>query len=186
MKYLVLSGNPKKDGLCASVTEQVLRGAADGGAETRLLAVGRGVERCRCCGDGWGTCLKSHTCAYGGDGFAEAQEAVKAADALCIVTPVYWGEAAEGLKCFLDRLRRCESFLGGYGGACSGKPVLLVASPGGSGNGLISCLDQMDRFCRHTGAVIFDYIGVNRWNSDYKRAAAYAAAKAMAEGRQAG
>ncbi|MDR1971428.1 MAG: hypothetical protein LBQ46_05855 [Treponema sp.] len=44
----------------------------------------------------------------------------------------------------------------------------------------------MDRFCRHVGAVIFDYISVNRWNSDYKNAAAYAAAKAMAEGRKNG
>jgi hypothetical protein len=33
---------------------------------------------------------------------------------------------------------------------------------------MLSCLEQMDRFCRHTGAVIFDYIGINRWNSDYK------------------
>ena len=26
----------------------------------------------------------------------------------CPVTPVYWGETAEGLKSFMDRLRRCE------------------------------------------------------------------------------
>jgi hypothetical protein len=51
---------------------------------------------------------------------------------------------------------------------------------------MLSCLEQMDRFCRHTGAVIFDYIGVNRWNNDYKKSAAYAAARAMAEGRLAG
>jgi hypothetical protein len=44
----------------------------------------------------------------------------------------------------------------------------------------------MDRFCRHTGAVIFDYIGINRWNNDYKKATIYAAAKAMAEGRKNG
>jgi hypothetical protein len=44
----------------------------------------------------------------------------------------------------------------------------------------------MDRFCRHTGAVIFDYIGVNRWNNDYKKATIYAAAKAMTEGRKNG
>jgi len=80
-------------------------------------------------------------------------------------------------------LRRCEF---GQSGALFGKQVLLVAVPGGSGNGLLSCLEQLDRFCRHTGAVIFDYIGVNRWNSDYKKTAAYSAAKAMAEGKKAG
>jgi hypothetical protein len=44
----------------------------------------------------------------------------------------------------------------------------------------------MDRFCRHTGAVIFDYIGINRWNNDYKKSAAYEAAKAMVSGRKNG
>jgi hypothetical protein len=34
--------------------------------------------------------------------------------------------------------------------------------------------------------VIFDYVGINRWNNDYKRKAVYAAARAMAEGRKAG
>jgi multimeric flavodoxin WrbA len=90
---------------------------------------------------------------------------------------------AEGLKCFFDRLRRCEF---GQQGALSGKPTLLVASAGGSGNGLLTCLEQMDRFCRHSGAAIYDYFGINRWNNDYKRLAIYAAGKAMAEGRKAG
>ncbi|MDR3238063.1 MAG: flavodoxin family protein, partial [Spirochaetia bacterium] len=99
---------------------------------------------------------------------------------------------AESLKCFLDRLRRCEVDMPllaprtGQKAALSGKQILLVASPGGSGNGALTCLDQMDRFCRFTGAVVFDYIGINRWNNDYKKSAVYAAAKAMAGGRKAG
>jgi len=70
--------------------------------------------------------------------------------------------------------------------AFSGKQVLLIASPGGSGNGMLSCLEQLDRFCRHTGAVIFDYIGINRWNNDYKKQTVFEAAKAMAKGRKNG
>jgi multimeric flavodoxin WrbA len=124
-------------------------------------------------------------CAFGDDGYNEAVELVRKADKICLITPVYWGEMAEGLKCFLDRLRRCENAMRGSG-ALAGKPVLLIASPGGSGNGALSCLEQMDRFCRHTGAVIFDYISVNRWNQDYKLESAYAAAKAIAGGRKAG
>lgn len=182
MKFLVITGNPKKDGLCCSVTDEIISGASDGGAEIQVLCP-NGLEKCRCCGEGWGICLEEHKCAFGKDGFNEAQETVKNADMICIITPVYWSEMAEGLKCFLDKLRRCEF---GQNGALSGKPVLLVASPGGTGNGMLICLEQMDRFCRHTGAVIFDYIGVNRWNCDYKRNAAYSAAKAMAEGRKAG
>lgn len=182
MKFLIISGNPKSDGLCRSVQNDIERGARDGGAEATALTVEK-LGRCRVCGTGWGTCRNENRCAFGGDGFDDAQKAVKAAEAICIVTPVYWGEMAESLKCFFDRLRRCEF---GKDGALSGKPVLLVASPGGSGNGMLSCMDQLDRFCKHTGAEIFDYIGVNRWNSDYKRGAAYSAAKAVAEGRRPG
>ncbi|MCL1793438.1 MAG: flavodoxin family protein [Oscillospiraceae bacterium] len=182
MKYLVVSGNPKKDGLCHSIMEEVARGAADGGAEVEMLKMD-GIGSCRCCGDGWGICPKEHKCEYGGDGFEAAQKKVRESDMLCIITPVYWGESAEGLKSFMDRLRRCEF---GQNSALSGKQVLLVASPGGSGGGMLTCLEQMDRFCRHTGAAIFDYVGINRWNNDYKRQTAYFAARAMAEGRKAG
>jgi multimeric flavodoxin WrbA len=182
MNYLILSGNPKSDGLCHTITEAVRQGAEDGGAAADILTV-ENLERCHVCGNGWGSCREQHRCAFGDDGFNTAQERVRNADQLCLITPVYWGETAESLKSFFDRLRRCEF---GQSGALSGKQILLVASPGGSGNGLLSCLEQMDRFCRHTGAVIFDYIGINRWNKDYKKNAAYAAAKAMAEGRKAG
>jgi multimeric flavodoxin WrbA len=182
MNYLIVSGNPKSNGLCHAMMEAVHRGAEDGGAAVDILTVEK-LERCHVCGDGWGTCREKHCCAFGKDGFDAAQETVKKADQLCIITPVYCGEMAEGLKCFFDRLRRCEF---GQAGALSGKQMLLVASPGGTGNGMLSCLEQMDRFCRHTGAVIFDYIGINRWNNDYKKDAVYAAAKAMALGRKAG
>lgn len=182
MNYLIISGNPKKDGLCHSIMEEVMKGASDGGANVQTLSM-EGVERCRCCGNGWGTCREENYCSFGDDGFNAAHEAVKNSDLVCIITPVYWGEVAEGLKSFMDKFRRCEF---GQNGALSGKQVLLIASPGGSGNGMMSCLEQMDRFCRHTGAVIFDYIGINRWNNDYKCSVAYSAAKAMTEGRKAG
>ena len=182
MKYLIITGNPKQDGLCHSVTSEIARGASDGGAEVEILNT-VGMKACLCCGNGWGTCREQHECSFGEGDFNKAQETVKNADMICLITPVYWGEVAEGLKSFMDRLRRCEF---GQNGILSGKQILLVAVPGGSGNGMLSCLEQMDRFCRHTGAVIFDYIGVNRWNSDYKKIAAYSAAKTMSSGRNAG
>ena len=185
MKFLVITGNPKKDGLCHAITEEVQRGGKDGGAEGELVSAEK-LERCHVCGNGWGTCREGNACAFGTDGFNELQQKIKEADAICFVTPVYWGEMAEGLKCFLDRFRRCEFDYGSETGALFGKQVLLVASPGGSGNGMLTCLEQMDRFCRHTRAVIFDYVGINRWNNDYKRVAAYEAAKAIAGGRKAG
>ena len=131
--FLIITGNPKSDGLCYSVTEAVRRGASDGGEEV-LVFTATGMDRCRVCGTGWGTCLNERRCEFGGDGFNEAGELVRKADKICIITPVYWNEMAEGLKSFLDRLRRCEN-LRQDNGALAGKPVLLIASPGGSGNG---------------------------------------------------
>ena len=64
MKYLIISGNPKKDGLCYSLTEEVKRGAAEGGAEVEVLTLEK-LERCHVCGDGWGTCREKHVCAFG-------------------------------------------------------------------------------------------------------------------------
>ncbi len=182
MKYVIISGNPKTDGLCHSIMDQIVQGGKDADADVCIIGTDE-LERCHVCGNGWGTCRENHTCAFGKDGFDDAQDLLKHADCICLITPVYWGEMAEGLKSFLDRVRRCEF---GANGALSGKPILLVVSPGGTGNGMLSCLDQMDRFCRHTGAVIFDYIGINRWNNDYKKSAVYAASKAMASGRKAG
>jgi multimeric flavodoxin WrbA len=188
MKYLIVSGNPKKHGLCHSIVEAVKQGAEKGGADTELVTVEK-LGRCRVCGEGWGICQELHRCVFGNDGFDEVQEKIRQADLLCFITPVYWEEMTETLKNFFDRFRRCEAdFLAtpGRPPTLKGKQVLLVASPGGSGNGGPACLSQMDRFCRHTGAVIFDYISVNRWNKDYKREAAFAAAKAMAGGRKVG
>jgi len=182
MNYLLITGNPKSEGLCHTIEKQVQQGASDGGANVEILQVDK-LNRCRVCGDGWGVCYDQNRCILGADGFDEAQERVKNADQICIITPVYWQEMAEGLKCFLDRLRRCEF---GENGILAGKQVLLIASPGGSGNGMVACLEDMERFCRHTGALVFDYIGVNRWNHDYKQLAAYAAARAMAQGRKMG
>ncbi|GHV27701.1 flavodoxin family protein [Clostridia bacterium] len=182
MKFLMISGNPKQDGLCASIEAAIKRGAEDAGASFDKLDVLQYL-RCQVCNQGWGTCREGHECVLAPkDGFDKAQEQLRSADAICMITPVYWGEMAEGLKCFVDRMRRCE-----FGSkALAGKYVLLVASPGGSGNGAVTCLDQMDRFCRHTGMTIFDYISINRWNHDYKERAAYEAAKAIASGRKHG
>jgi len=184
MKIGVLSGNPKSDGLCQSVIEAAKSGVLQAGAELdEIRLCDTEIERCHVCGNGWGTCRAENTCAFGEDGFDEAVNRMAGWDALIIATPVYWGEMTEALKSFIDRFRRCHF---GSAGLLSKKQVLLIAVPGGSGNGMLTCLEQMDRFCRHTDAAIFDYIGVNRWNSDYKREAARAAAFALAAGRKNG
>lgn len=179
MKVLILSGTPKHEGLCCSCVDAALAGAEKSGADCEVIRLcDYKLARCAMCGDGWGTCRAEHTCVFGGDGFLEIQQKIADADALVLDTPVYWGDMTEITKAFFDRFRRCEA-MKGEEGAMAGKPVLLIASPGGSGNGMISCLEQMERLCRHLHANIFDYIGVNRWNKDYKIAAISEAAAAL-------
>lgn len=184
MKIIIVSGNPKKEGLCQSMIDAVRQGAGEAGADVEEIRLSDlNLIRCQVCGNGWGTCLNERRCSFGDDGFTALQEKLAGADALVLATPVYWGEMAEGLKCFLDRLRRCVH---GKSSALYGKQVLILATPGGSGNGQLSCWEQLDRFCRHVGMLIFDYLGANRWNSDYQRQAARAAGYALASGRRNG
>lgn len=179
MKVVIISGTPKNEGLCCSCVEAASAGAGKAGADCEVVKLcDHKLIHCAMCGDGWGTCRNEHTCVYGSDGFTEIQKKLAEADALILDTPVYWGDMTEAMKAFFDRFRRCEA-LKGEKGAIAGKPVLLIASPGGSGNGMISCLEQMERLCRHLSAKIYDFIGVNRWNRDYKLAAIGEAAASM-------
>lgn len=184
MKIGILSGNPKTEGLCQSALEAARQGAMEGGAEVdEIRLCDFKLLRCQVCKDGWGTCRTENYCTFGDDGFDGVKARLDSCDAVILVSPVYWQETSEALKGFIDRYRRCE-FNGASG--MRNKQVLLVASAGGTGNGLLNCLEQMERFCKHVGAVVFDYSGVNRWNADYKRPAIKAAAAALAGGRKNG
>ncbi len=185
MKICILSGNPKKEGLCQSVIDAAILGAIDAGADVdEIRLCDYKLIRCQVCGDGWGPCREENYCIYGkDDGFDEIKARVQSSEAIILATPVYWWETSEALKSFIDRLRRCE-FNGNE--TLRNKQMLLIASAGGTGNGLLPCLEQMERFCKHTGAVVFDYIGVNRWNRDYKQLTAKVAAHALASGRKNG
>ncbi|MFW5737979.1 MAG: flavodoxin family protein [Spirochaetota bacterium] len=160
MNVILLSSSPNTDGLTAACVE-----AAAGGAETALAQASRRdltreqVGRCSQCGNGWGTCRDEHLCQVH-DGFQDLHAAVNEADGVVLVTPVYWGEASESMKAFLDRLRRCEALRGDS--PLKGRPFMLVAAAGGGGGGVSTCLDQLERFCNHVGARRHDLLGVTR------------------------
>lgn len=182
MKIIILTGTPKSEGLSVSCVAAAIAGAEKAGASVTVIDLCQtSIGRCKVCGDGWGICRNEHICAYGDDGFAEVSKQIAEADALIFQTPVYWGETSEVLKSFLDRFRRCEALQEKT--ALTGKEVLLIAAPGGSGNGLLTCLGQMERAVQHMRGHVFDYIGVNRWNKDYKLKAIEAAAEALASKR---
>jgi multimeric flavodoxin WrbA len=180
MKVVVLSASPNTGGLTAACARAAVEGAAGAaaGVDAREIRLnGAGVGLCHACGDGWGTCQGEHHCQVK-DGFQEIHRQVAEADALVLVTPVYWGEMSESAKAFTDRLRRCEASAGNAS-RLKGKPVVAVAAAGGTGGGLVSCLASMERLIQHLRARQFDLVSVNRWNREHKIRAIASAAAAM-------
>jgi len=197
MKLLIISGTPKKDGLTRSLGNAALETVIAEGVESEILPLADlGLLACKMCGDGWGTCLKQYRCAFGdedGDGFNALQETFASADAFIWITPVYWGQASEAVKNFIDRLRRCQGSKHYVWGnteepsALQGKPNILVAVAGGGGGGIPNTFQEMERAITFMGgdtwprntSGFFDYIAVNRWNQAYKREALRASVRAL-------
>ena len=192
MKLLVISGTPKEDGLCHSLVSTAVESAKACGSEAKVITL-TSLTACRMCNDGWGTCSSKHECEFGeDDGFNSYQKDVQWADGFIFVTPVYWSEVSEGMKTFIDRLRRCQATKSwgaeNVSSFFNGKSSILVASAGGGGGGITNALAQMERAVSHMGGTgypydkewgFYDYIAVNRWNQNYKRDALRSAVTSM-------
>jgi len=185
MHATVISSSPNKDGLTAACAAAAVEGiCAAGGLAEEVCLNDLKIEHCRACDNGWGTCLNEHRCQVEDD-FQALHARVVQADALVLVTPVYWGDLSESAKAFTDRLRRCEATRGDES-LLSAKPVIMVAAAGGTGGGMISCLLNLERWIGHVRARIWDLIPVNRWSREYKLVTIRAAAEAMARERAGG
>jgi multimeric flavodoxin WrbA len=94
-----------------------------------------------------------------------------AADGIVLSTPVYFGDVAEVVKNYLDRLRRCER-AGPADPRVEGTWVLGIAAAGGGGGGGPTCLVAMERYFAHLGMPIFDMMIVTRRSREYVVSAA--------------
>jgi multimeric flavodoxin WrbA len=179
MNVIIIYSSPNEDGLTAACAYAAAQGIRQGGGtaeEVRLNDLK--IASCQACDEGWGACRTEHECELRDD-FQALHQKVIGADALVLVSPVYWGEMSESAKAFTDRLRRSEATREPKS-QLAGKPVIAVAAAGGSGNGMITCLASMERWIQHTQGRVFDLIPVNRWTRDYKFDTIRAAAEAMA------
>jgi multimeric flavodoxin WrbA len=182
MNVLVISSSPNRDGLTAACATAAVEGVQQAGGQAQEMRLNDlAVGMCQACDNGWGTCLCDHECQVEDDFQALHGRAIQA-DALVLVTPVYWGELSESAKAFADRLRRCEATRG-EGSGLAGVPVIAVAAAGGSGNGMITCLLSIERWIEHVRARKFDLIPVNRWSREYKLVAIREAARTMVQER---
>ena len=179
MDVLVVSSSPNTDGLtaaCARAAIEAIRAVGHQAEEMRLND--HNIACCQACNNGWGTCREERRCTQD-DEFPELHRRFVSAEAYVLVTPVYFGEPSESMKAFADRIRRCERAIALSPGGLEGKPVLVVAAAGGSGNGTVQCLDCLERWCRHVGARRLNFIGVTRFTRGYKLGHIGEAAAAM-------
>ena len=179
MKVIVMHSSPNVDGLTAAAARaaaEAIRAARQEVEEIRLNDLE--LRHCQACNNGWGACRESHQCCQD-DAFQELHRRFVAADAFVLVTPVYFGEPSESMKAFMDRLRRCEHRTAEWPGGLAGKPMLMVAAAGGSGNGTLTCLRTMERWLEHLGAKKHDFLGITRFVRDYRLPQIAEAARAM-------
>ena len=183
MRILGIQTSPNEDGLTASMALAALKGAEAAGAETDLIHLRKlDIRTCQACDRGWGICRSENRCIIEDD-LQGLRERMGEADAVVVSTPVYFGEVSEITKSFFDRLRRCEFTLG-EDSPVNGTPAIGISAAGGSGGGVVTALEMLERYLRMTGLRPFDLITVTRATSEHKLAMAEQAGRRLAESCQ--
>ena len=165
MSILVIWSSPDKDGLTAAAKDAVAAGVRAAGVQVEEAQLNEmSVKGCLACGKGgYGACLSKGTCSIRDD-LQDVYDAMRYAEALAFVTPVYWHDLPENLKALLDRIRRMETSKNGY---LQGKRYLAVACAGGYGLGATDALVRLEQTLGHMGMRALDRIPVVRFNRAY-------------------
>jgi multimeric flavodoxin WrbA len=125
MKVLAFNGSPRKKANTQSLVEAVLKGAADKGAETRLVNLNeldiKGCQGCDACKKKIGACVQK-------DDLSPLLQEMKDADAVVLGTPIYWYHVSSQFKALVDRL---YCFYGEDIDAATGEKSLKVWFPHG-------------------------------------------------------
>jgi multimeric flavodoxin WrbA len=139
MKVIGFVGSPRKKGNTAAIVGEVLRGAADSGAETKLFNINelsiRGCQSCYTCQTPEGKCVQK-------DGMAPLYDEIFSADAVVLGSPVYMMQITGQMKTFIDRLFALLYLKDGQPGAfrnkIKGKKTVTVYSQGQPDTGMFA------------------------------------------------
>ncbi len=101
MKVIGINASPRKGANTATLVETVLKGAADKGAETKLVNL-RKLDMKPCigcdgCKENLGHCVQK-------DDLTPLMEEMATCDAIVLGTPVYWFHVSAQFKTLVDRL----------------------------------------------------------------------------------
>ncbi len=182
MKILVLSGSRDPEGQTARAAAALADGAISAHADVETVFLPElAIERCRQCDQaGWGICRTEGRCIIEDD-LAGLVDRIRDADAVVFATPVYFGDLAEGLRAFLDRVRRTCTREPGQKGI-SGKTAVGVCVAGGGGGGAPACCVSLERIVSRCGFDLVDLVPVRRQNLDFKRKVLWTTGKWIAQG----
>jgi multimeric flavodoxin WrbA len=125
MKVVGFTGSPRKDSNTEIMVKEVLKGAREAGAETKVFNLSRmSITPCKACGY-----CKGHAgeCATDDDMQIIYKE-IKEADAFILGSPVYMWQMAAQAKLFTDRLY--ANFGTGFEEKYGKKDMALVFSQG--------------------------------------------------------
>lgn len=122
MKVIGFVGSPRVEGNTDTLITELLRGAADAGAETSKVMLNRlSISPCQACE----ACRKTKVCRQDDD-MQALYGTLLQADAIVLGTPIYyWGPSAQ-LKTFVDRWYAIDQE--GLREPLAGKPVQLVCA----------------------------------------------------------
>ncbi len=131
MKIVGFVGSPRKKGNTTSIVNEVLRGASEAGAETKIFHINelgiRGCQACYKCLTPEGKCAQT-------DGMTPLYDEIISADAVVFGTPVFMFQITGQMKTFIDRLFALMYLKDGQPGAfrnkIRGKKALTVYSQG--------------------------------------------------------
>lgn len=129
---LVISSSPRRDGNSDLLCHEFAAAAREAGAEVEEVALRNlEIKPCRAC---YG-CWNSQRCVVHDD-MAALLDKIRAADVLCVATPVYFGLPCGQLKVMIDRLLPLWQGLGG-------KDVYLVVTGHDGRRGLEHAADDL-------------------------------------------
>jgi multimeric flavodoxin WrbA len=131
MKVVGFVGSPRKKGNTAVIVNEMLRGARDAGAETKVYDLNalsiRGCQACYKCQTPEGQCVQK-------DDMKRLYEEIFSAEGIVIGTPVYMLQISGQTKTFIDRLFALLYLKDGQPGAfrnkIKGKKAVAVYSQG--------------------------------------------------------
>lgn len=125
MKIIGFSGSPRDNGNTEALVAEILKGAADAGAETEIFNLGQmnitPCKACQHCKENEGECATQ-------DDMQIAYAKIRECDAFILGSPVYMWQMTAQAKIFTDRLY--STFMTGFQEKYGTKNMALVFSQG--------------------------------------------------------